>query len=127
MTERRKEERRSKNEFWKETIEWIDQSWRAKKGRKYPFMPADFRTVQHLLKFYTPAEVCALWECYLKASPFYGSKTGYLISGFWQERSILLESKDFKTLSKKHEEKLGLVSVKDVVVDVGLEPELFKL
>jgi hypothetical protein len=101
-------------ELWAETVEWIHQTWMRKKGRKYPFMARDFNQLKLLRRYFTAPEVMALWDSYLEASPFFGSKTGYLISGFWEERSILLESAPFKNRLAMHEKRLGLAEPKGV-------------
>jgi hypothetical protein len=108
-------------EFWKETVEWIHQSWMRKKGRKYPFMARDFKQLQLLRRYFTATEVMALWDSYLEASPFFGPKTGYLISGFWEERSILLESANFKNRLAMHEKRLGLNPAAATIGAVGLD------
>lgn len=45
-------------------------------------------------------------------SPFWGLKTGFLVSGLWAERSILLDDPNFKRLTAKYESELGLKEAK---------------
>lgn len=108
-------------EFWPETLEHINQSWLKKKNRKYPFTGQELKLVKQLRRWYTAPEVWALWTCYLLRSPFWGPKTGYLISGFWQERSVLLEDPEFKKLTAKYEADLGMKDVKEMALELGLK------
>lgn len=62
----------------------------------------------------------ALWDVYLSNSPFWGAKTGFLVSGLWAERSVLLDDQNFKRLTAKHEAALGLKSPKQVTLELGI-------
>ena len=44
-------------EFWPETLEHITQTWQKKKGRKYPFLGQDFKTLKTMLRIFSPQEV----------------------------------------------------------------------
>lgn len=105
-------------EWWPETLEHISSTWQRKKGRKYPFTGQDLKLVKQLRNYFTAPEVWALWTCYMNRSPFWGLKTGYLVSGLWAERSILLEDLNFKTLVAKYEKELGLREAKEVGMEL---------
>ncbi len=104
-------------EFWAETLEHISQTWQKKKGRKYPFTGQDLKLVKQLRNWLTAPETMAMFSVYCSSSPYWGPSTGYLISGMWQERSILLEDSSFKKLVAKLEAELGMKEAKAV----GLE------
>src|ERR1041384_3628726 len=101
-------------EFWAETINHIDSLWHRKKGRKYPFTGQDMKLIKQLRGWLTAPEVMAMFTVYCSSSPFWGTKSGYLISGMWQERSILLDDSNFKKLVAKYELELGLKDAKEV-------------
>lgn len=98
-------------------MDHISKTWERKKGRKYPFTGQDLKQLKLLRGFFTAPEVMALWQCYLQASPFWGPKTGFLVSGLWAERSVLLDDPSFKRLTVKFEAEFGLREAKEV----GLE------
>ena len=104
-------------EWWPELIAHIDISWQRKKGRKYPWAGQDFKLLKLLARSFTVPEVQAMYSVYLKNSPFWGPKTGWLVSGLFQERGILTDDPDFKRLTAKYESDLGLKEAKAV----GLE------
>ena len=104
-------------EWWPETIEHISSTWQKKKGRKYPFTGRDLKQLKDIRGWLTAAETMALWTTYLSSSPFWGQKTGYLISGLWAERSVLLDDPNFKRYVTRYEAELGLREAKEV----GLE------
>lgn len=105
-------------EYWTETLEHISQTWQKKKGRKYPFTGQDLKHLKQLRGWFTAPEVLALWSCYLQGSPFWGIKTGYLISGLWAERSVLLDDPNFKRLTAKFEAEFGLKEAKEVGMEL---------
>lgn len=107
----------NKTEWWAETIGHISNTWQRKKGRKYPFTGQDMKLIKQLRGYFTAPEVMALWSTYLTSSPFWGAKCGFLVSGLWSERSILLDDPNFKKLVAKFEAELGLKEAKAV----GLE------
>lgn len=107
-------------ELWAETLEHISSTWQKKKGRKYPFTGQDLKQIKLLRGWFTAPEVWALWTCYLLHSPFWGVKTGYLISGLWAERSVLLDDPDFKRLTAKYEAALGMKDPKELALELGL-------
>lgn len=107
--------------FWAETLEHITSTWQKKKGRKYPFTGQDLKLIKQLRGWLTAPELMALWSTYLASSPFWGLKTGWLLSGFWQERSILLDDPQFKKLVAKYEADLGMREPKQVALELGLK------
>ena len=109
-----------KTELWAETLAHINDTWAKKKNRKYPFTGQELKLLKQLRRWYTAPEVWALWTCYLLRSPYWGARTGYLIGGFWQERSILLEDSDFKRLVAQYETQIGLKEPKQVAQEFGL-------
>ncbi len=109
--------KKQKVESWAETLEHISSTWQKKKGRKYPFTGQELKQIKQLRGWLTAPEVMAIWSVYLSNSPFWGQKTGFLISGLWAERSILLDDPSFKKYVAKFEAELGLKEAKEV----GLE------
>ncbi len=107
-------------EHWTELLEHISSTWRKKKGRNYPFIGQDLKLIKLLRNYYTAAELFALWECYLARSPFWGPKCGYLVSGFWSERSVLLDDPNFKTLTRRYEAALGLKKPEEIASKLQL-------
>jgi len=101
-------------EWWKETLAHIDETWKKKKGRSYPFTGQDLKLLKLLRNCFTAQEVLALWDCYLRASPFWGQKTGFLIAGLFAERSVLLDDLNFKKLTAKYEAEFGMREAKEV-------------
>jgi len=113
--------KKQKSEFWAETLEHISQTWQKKKGRKYPFTGQDLKLIKQLRNWLTAPEVMAMFSVYLSSSPYWGRSTGFLISGMWQERSILLEDPNFKKLVTKYEAELGMKEPKQVTLELGLK------
>lgn len=109
--------KKAKAEWWTETLDHISSTWQKKKGRKYPFTGRDLKHIKQMRTWLTAPETMAIWSVYLSSSPFWGHKTGHLISGLWAERSILLDDPNFKRLTAKFEAELGLKEAKEV----GLE------
>jgi len=107
-------------EQWAETLEHISTTWQKKKGRKYPFTGQDLKLLKQLRGWLTAPEVMAMFAVYVASSPFWGRSTGYLITGMWQERSVLLDDPSFKKLVVKFESELGLKEVKQVAMELGL-------
>ncbi len=110
--------KKAATEWWKETLAHINETWKKKKGRDYPFTGQDLKQLKLLRGFFTAPEVMALWTCYLRGSPFWGQKTGYLISGLWAERSVLLDDLDFKKLTLKYEAEFGIREAKEVGMEL---------
>ena len=108
-------------ELWPELIEHINKSWQKKKGRKYPWTGQDFKLLQILTRSFTVPELAALYSVYLMNSPFWGLKTGWLVSGFFQERGVLIDDPSFKTLVRKYEIELGMKEPKQVAMELGLK------
>lgn len=107
--------RKSKTaELWPELLEHISETWQKKKGRKYPFMGQDLKLLKNMTSWLTSIEIMALWDCYLRSSEFWGPKTGFLVSGMFSERSILLDNSSFKSLVSFHEKRLGLREQKEL-------------
>lgn len=104
-------------EQWAETLEHISITWQKKKGRKYPFTGQDLKLLKQLRGWFTAAEVMAMYAVYLSSSPFWGQKTGYLITGLWQERSILLDDPNFKRFVVKFEAELGMKGFKELALE----------
>ncbi len=107
-------------QWWPELIAHIDTSWHRKKGRKYPWTGQDFKLLQLLTRSFTVPELQALFTVYLKNSPFWGPKTGWLVSGFFQERGILTDDPEFKKLVAKFEAELGMKEPKAITAELGL-------
>lgn len=107
-------------EFWRQMLEHIDASWRQKKKRPYPFSPKDCNQLRLLCRFLTEAEIMALWDCYLAGSPFHGPRTGYLVHGFYEERSVLLEDPLFKTRLAEQQKRLGMLEPAQMPLLAGL-------
>ncbi len=101
-------------------MDHISKTWERKKGRKYPFTGQDLKQLKLLRGFFTAPEVMALWTCYLAASPFWGQKTGYLISGLWAERSVLLDDPNFKRLTAKFEADFGMKKAQELASEIDL-------
>ncbi len=108
-------------EFWPETLEHISSTWLKKKGRKYFFTGQDLKLIKQLRGWLTAPELMALWSIYISSSPFWGAKSGWLLTGFWAERSILLDDPNFKTLVRKYEAELGMKEPKEVALELGLK------
>ncbi len=102
-------------------IEHINNGWLTKKKRKYPFMQKDFGLLKSLTRLFTLPELRAMFDCYMCRSPFWGEKTGYLINGFFNERSILLDDPNFKKLTAKFVAEFGLKDPKQVALELGLK------
>lgn len=109
-----------KTEYWAELLEHINATWQRKKGRKYPFTGQDLKFLKQLRSWFTAPEVMAMFSVYCSSSPFWGVKSGYLISGMWQERSVLLDYPEFKKYVVKHEAELKLKTPKEVALEFGL-------
>ncbi len=73
--------------------------------------------LKQLRGWLTAPEVMAMVSVYCSSSPFWGPKSGFLLSGMWQERSILLDDPNFKKFVAKFEAELGMREAKEV----GLE------
>lgn len=106
--------------FWKELVDWIDQEYKKKKGRSYPFDGKSLALLKKLAGWLTVPECMALYTCYIARSPWHGPRSGYLIAGFWEERSVLLEDAAFKNLTAMHEKRLGLADPAKVCGSLGL-------
>lgn len=93
-------------ENWKELIEFIDRQWLAKKKRKYPFGGQDVKLLKMLCRYFTVPEIMALFSVYLTDSPFWGTRSGYLVAGMFQERAVLIDNPKFKKLAEEYQKKL---------------------
>jgi len=109
-----------KTEYWTETLEHVNATWQRKKGRKYPFTGQDLKMLKQLRGWFSAPEVMAMFSVYCSSSPFWGIKSGWLISGMWQERSVLLDFPNFKPLVKKYEAELNLKTPEQVALEFGL-------
>lgn len=106
--------------FWADTVRLIDEAWQKKKGRKYPWTGKDFKLLRSLMGWLVAPECLALFSIYLKRSPYWGPRTGWLVSGLFQERGVLIDDPEFKHLTKEFEKKLGMAEVKQVAMELGL-------
>lgn len=111
---------KSKTDFWPELIRHIDESWKKKKGRAYMFSGKDMGLLKIMARYFTVPELMALWSTYLYHSTFWGPKTGYLIPGFYEERSVLLDDPNFKRLVPIYEKELQLREPKELTLDLGI-------
>jgi len=109
-----------KNPDVKQLADHINKVWLRIKKRKYPFMSKDFGMLKILLRSFTLAETMAMFDAYAYRSPFWSRATGMLISGFFNERSILLDDPNFKQLVKKYEAELNLKTPEQVCLELGL-------
>lgn len=111
-----KEEVRKKeaDPLWKELLEHISQTWEKKKGKKYFFTGQDLKLLKSLVSWLGSIEVMALWLCYLRGSAFWGPKTGFLVAGMYQERSILLDHPEKKKIMAELEKKFGFREQKEL-------------
>lgn len=110
--------KKQKCDYWAETVGHISNTWQRKKGRKYPFSGQDMKLIKQLRAWLTAPEVMAMFSVYCSSSPFWGQKSGYLISGMWSERSVLLDDPSFKKLVAKFEKELGMREAKEVGMEL---------
>lgn len=106
--------RKAPVELWSELLEHITTTWETKKGRKYHFTGQDLKLLKSLASWLGSIETMALWECYLRGSAFWGPKTGYLVSGMFMERSVLLDHPDKKKYMAECEKKYGFHDQKEL-------------
>lgn len=83
-------------------------------------MGKDLKHLKLLCGIFTAAEVMALYDVYLKRSPYWGKLTGWNITGLMTERTILIDDAEFKTRVRDHEEQLLLKSPRQVAMEFGL-------
>lgn len=92
--------------LWREMLKAISQEWEKKKSRPYRFGGQDLKLLRALVGWLSVPEVLALWTIYLRGGSFWGPKTGYLVSGMFQDRSVLLDHPEFKSLTERWEKDL---------------------
>lgn len=84
------------------------------------FSKKDFGLLKTMSVYMTVPELMALWEIYLARSPFWGPNTGFLIHGFFQERSVLLDDSKFKPRTLYFEKLLGMKVPQEVFKEFDL-------
>lgn len=112
--------RKVPTEWWAETLEHISKTWQRKKGKPYFFTGPDLRLLKSIRSWLTAAELLSLWDLYLKKSPYWGSKTGFSITGFFTEKTVLIDDPEFKKLTAKYEADFGLKTPKEIALELGI-------
>lgn len=89
--------------WFKRLVDHIDQSWRVKKGLKYPFSGRDFKNLKNMCGHFQEWGVMALWDVFMESTSDWVQKTGYSLDGFSKCLPWLVDDKRWKFRAAKYE------------------------
>lgn len=92
--------------FWKETVDFISESWKRKKGSAFYWRGQHFKNLKILIGLYQPWGVMALWETYLQLQDPWAKNAGYSFEMFESKIASLVDDPGWKGAARGHEDKL---------------------
>lgn len=92
--------------FWKETIAFIDETWKKKKGASFYWQGQTFKKLKSLIGLHQPWGVMSLWETYLGLNDLYAKNAGYSFEMFEKKLPTLVDDPGWKGRARKYEDQL---------------------
>ena len=108
------------NPEWVWLLSQISDLWKAKKQRPLMLSGQDAKLLKVMMGWFTPPELASLYRVYTESSPYWGPRCGYLVSGMFQERSVLLENPKFGVYAKEYQSKTETGTDSQVLMALGL-------
>jgi hypothetical protein len=89
--------------FFKEMVGHLDHAWLNKKKAKFHWEGRFFRDLKVLARTYTPFGVMALFDLFLTSEDPWVKSTGHSFPAFISSLPKLLDTSNWKALSRKYE------------------------
>jgi hypothetical protein len=94
-------------EYWHELLAYVDEAYRRKFGRHYPWNNLVRANLRNLARGYSAWEVMALWDLYLDSDSWWALKTGWSVYGLIRDVGRLMDDRRLKAYARQHEENLA--------------------